>query len=113
MQPDRPIFLFPSDRDFKCRNGDGDEGAPYETSTVDKTIWNPRPEIDLASRARAVSDESNSFRFILGHQNENNLFSPGPGVAGLGLFDQKNAIAATTPIATAFKFCVRHSKMGS
>jgi hypothetical protein len=34
-------------------------------------------------------------------------------MAGLGLFGQKNAIAATTPIATAFKFCIRHRKMGS
>jgi hypothetical protein len=37
------------------------------TELLDKTIWNPRPEIDLASRA--VSDESNSFRFFFGHQN--------------------------------------------
>jgi hypothetical protein len=83
----------------------------YEASTVDKTIWNPRAEIDLTSRA--VSDESNSFRFILG-KIESDLFSPGPGVAGLGLFDQKNAITATTPIATAFKFgVIRRRKMGS
>jgi hypothetical protein len=32
--------------------------------------------------------------------------------AGLGLFGQKNVIAATTPIATAFKFGVRHRKKG-
>ena len=31
-------------------------------------------------------------------------------MAGLGLFDQKNAIAVTMPIVTAFKFCVRHIK---
>jgi hypothetical protein len=31
-------------------------------------------------------------------------------VAGLGLFDQKSAIAVTMPIATAFKFCIRHRK---
>jgi hypothetical protein len=34
------------------------------------------------------------------------------GVAGLGTDDQKNAIAATAPIATAFKFCIRHRKSG-
>ena len=34
-------------------------------------------------------------------------------MAGLGLFYQKNAIAATTPIATAFKFCIRRRKMDS
>ena len=34
---------------------------------LDKTIWNPHPEIDLASRA--VSGESNSFRLFLGHKN--------------------------------------------
>jgi hypothetical protein len=33
-------------------------------------------------------------------------------VAGLGTDDQKNAIAATAPIATAFKFCVRRRKSG-
>jgi hypothetical protein len=33
-------------------------------------------------------------------------------MAGLGLFDQKSAIAVTTPIATAFKFCIRHRKNG-
>jgi hypothetical protein len=32
--------------------------------------------------------------------------------AGLGLFDQKSAIAVTMPIATAFKFCIRHRKNG-
>jgi hypothetical protein len=37
------------------------------TKLLDKTFWNPRPEIDLASRA--VSGESNSFRLCLGHQN--------------------------------------------
>jgi hypothetical protein len=34
------------------------------------------------------------------------------GVAGLGTDDQKNAIAATAPITTAFKFCIRHRKSG-
>jgi hypothetical protein len=33
-------------------------------------------------------------------------------MAGLGTDDQKNAIAATAPIATAFKFCIRHRKSG-
>ena len=33
-------------------------------------------------------------------------------MAGLGLFDQKNAIAVTMPIVTAFKFCIRHRKNG-
>ena len=33
-------------------------------------------------------------------------------VAGLGLFDQKNVIAVTMPIVTAFKFCVGHRKNG-
>jgi hypothetical protein len=37
------------------------------TKLLGKTIWNPRPEIDLARWA--VSDESNSFRLFLGHQN--------------------------------------------
>jgi hypothetical protein len=32
------------------------------------------------------------------------------GMAGLGLFDQKSAIAVTMPIFTAFKFCIRHRK---
>jgi hypothetical protein len=31
-------------------------------------------------------------------------------MAGLGLFDQKSAIAVTMPIFTAFKFCIRHRK---
>jgi hypothetical protein len=34
------------------------------------------------------------------------------GMAGLGLFDQKSAIAVTMPIFTAFKFCIRHRKNG-
>jgi hypothetical protein len=34
-------------------------------------------------------------------------------VAGLGTDDQKSAAHATTPIATAFKTCVSHRKMGS
>jgi hypothetical protein len=35
-------------------------------------------------------------------------------MAGLmGLFDQKSVIAVTTPIATAFKLCIGHRKMGS
>jgi hypothetical protein len=34
-------------------------------------------------------------------------------MAGLGLFYQKNAIAATTPIATALKFFLDTEKMGS
>jgi hypothetical protein len=33
-------------------------------------------------------------------------------MAGLGLFDPKIAIAATTPIVTAFKFCIRHRENG-
>jgi hypothetical protein len=33
-------------------------------------------------------------------------------MAGLGLFDQKSALAVTMPIATAFKFCFGHRKMG-
>jgi hypothetical protein len=33
-------------------------------------------------------------------------------MAGLGLFDQKSAIAVTMPIFTAFKFCIRHRKNG-
>ena len=37
------------------------------TKLLDKTIWNPHPEIDLASWA--VSGESNSFRLFLGHKN--------------------------------------------
>jgi hypothetical protein len=37
------------------------------TKLLDKTIWNPHPEIDLASRA--VSGESNSFRLFLVHKN--------------------------------------------
>jgi hypothetical protein len=34
------------------------------------------------------------------------------GMAGLGLFDPKNAIAATTPVVTALTFCARHRKNG-
>jgi hypothetical protein len=33
-------------------------------------------------------------------------------MAGLGLFDQKSALAETMPIVTAFKFCVGHRKNG-
>jgi hypothetical protein len=33
-------------------------------------------------------------------------------MAGLGLFDQKSALAVTTPIVTAFKFCIGHRKNG-
>jgi hypothetical protein len=33
-------------------------------------------------------------------------------MAGLDLFDQKSAIAATTPITTAFKICISHRKYG-
>jgi hypothetical protein len=33
-------------------------------------------------------------------------------MAGLAMFDQKNSIEATTPIVTAFKFCIRHRKNG-
>jgi hypothetical protein len=65
-----PSFSFPSGRNFKRQN-EG-EDVSYETiwhpSIAGKTIWNPRPEIDLAPRA--VSDESESFRpFFLGYQN--------------------------------------------
>ena len=35
------------------------------------------------------------------------------GMAGLGLFDQKSALAVTILVVTAFKFCIRHRKMGS
>jgi hypothetical protein len=31
-------------------------------------------------------------------------------MAGLGLFDQKVALAVAMPIATAFKFCIGHRK---
>jgi hypothetical protein len=34
-------------------------------------------------------------------------------MAGLGSFDQKSALAVAMPIATAFKLCVGHRKMGS
>ena len=33
-------------------------------------------------------------------------------MAGLGLFDQKSAIAVTMSIVTAFKFCIGHRKNG-
>ena len=33
-------------------------------------------------------------------------------MAGSAMFDQKNSIEATTPIVTAFEFCVRHRKNG-
>jgi hypothetical protein len=33
-------------------------------------------------------------------------------MAGLGLFDQKSALAVTIPIVTAFKFCIGHRKNG-
>jgi hypothetical protein len=45
--------------------------------------------------------------------------APRPGsygaqfMAGLGTDDQKSAAHATTPIATAFKTCISHRKMGS
>jgi hypothetical protein len=29
-------------------------------------------------------------------------------MAGLGLFDQKSALAVTMPVVTAFKFCIGH-----
>ena len=38
---------------------------------------------------------------------------PSLPMAGLGTDDQKSAAHATTPIATAFKTCVSHRKMGS
>jgi hypothetical protein len=41
------------------------------------------------------------------------LFDSMPGMAGLGLFDPKSALTVTMPIATAFKFCIGHKKMGS
>jgi hypothetical protein len=33
-------------------------------------------------------------------------------MAGLGLLDQKSALAVTMPIVTAFKFCIGHRKNG-
>ena len=33
-------------------------------------------------------------------------------MAGLVIIDQKNSIKATTPVVTAFKFCIRHRKNG-
>jgi hypothetical protein len=33
-------------------------------------------------------------------------------MAGLAMFDQKNVIAVTMPIVTAFKFCIGHRKNG-
>jgi hypothetical protein len=33
-------------------------------------------------------------------------------MAGLAIIDQNNSIEATTPIVTAFKFCIRHRKNG-
>jgi hypothetical protein len=39
-------------------------------------------------------------------------FSLLPGMAGLGLFDQKSAIAVAMPIVTAFKLCIGHRKNG-
>jgi hypothetical protein len=38
------------------------------------------------------------------------FFSIWGGVAGLAMFDIKKSIEATTPIATAFKLCIRHRK---
>ena len=33
-------------------------------------------------------------------------------MAGLGLFDQKGALAVAMPIVTAFKFCIGHRENG-
>jgi hypothetical protein len=33
-------------------------------------------------------------------------------MAGLAIIDQKYSIEATTPVVTAFKFCIRHRKNG-
>ena len=43
------------------------EVKTFPAKLLDKTFWNPRPEIDLASRA--VSGESGSSHLFLGHQN--------------------------------------------
>ena len=57
------------------------------------SFYSPR-QVAIGSTAR--------FQFISKH---------GP-MAGLGLFDQKSAIAVTMPIVTAFKFCIGHRKNG-
>ena len=46
------------------------------TKLLDKTIWNPRPEIDLASRA--VSGESSPFRLFFRPQKLKIFYLAGP-----------------------------------
>jgi hypothetical protein len=43
------------------------------------------------------------------------IVTPERTLASVGefLFDQKSTIAVAMPIATAFKFCIGHRKMGS
>jgi hypothetical protein len=49
------------------------------TKLLDKTFWNPRPEIDLASRA--VSDESSSFRLFFKPPKLKIFYLAGPSKA--------------------------------
>jgi hypothetical protein len=62
-------IIFPSGRDFKCRN-EGEDAA-YETSRQNNLESPPRDRDrpSTAGRYSYSSDESNSFRLFLGHPN--------------------------------------------
>jgi hypothetical protein len=64
--PNNNVFLYVYFRAVVTSSAEM-EAKAFPAKLLDKTFWNPRPEIDLASRA--VSGESNSFHLILGHQN--------------------------------------------
>ena len=44
------FFFWKNEQKQKCRNEDEGEGVSYETSTVDKAIWNPRREKAVGGR---------------------------------------------------------------
>jgi hypothetical protein len=59
----RAVVAVTSSAEMKAKT------APIKrpTKLLDKTFWNPHPEIGLTSQA--VSDEPSFFRLFLGHQN--------------------------------------------
>jgi hypothetical protein len=71
-------------------------------------LWTPRPTKAFAT---ALYENPRAKHAVI-HKTSPFARLP-PLMAGLGLFDQKSALAVTIPIVTAFKFCIGHRKMGS
>jgi hypothetical protein len=55
-------------------------------------------------------DDRRGYRVKYGRKEFDSSLTARDAMAGLGTDDQKSAVHATTPIATAFKTCMSHRK---